>query len=99
MSAIIESYYKQTQLPGSLSERKKKLWSRHPDIAAEFENWIQNEQFTDSSKCLVIEGYTAEQLAAKFPLLNGEGAFVMLAELRESPEKAKRRLSAGFAIK
>ena len=99
MSAIIENYYKQTPLPGGLLERKRKLWVKHPDIAAEFEHWIQNEQYDDSRECLVIEGYTAEQLAAKFPLLNGEGAFVMLAELRESPEKAKRRLSAGFAIK
>jgi len=44
-------------------------------------------------------GYTAEKLSALSPYLNGEGAFALLIEFRENPEKALARIRKGFKKK
>lgn len=49
--------------------------------------------------CVTIEEYTAKDIAALSKLLDGEGAFMLLIELRENPEKAKKRIKEGFKIK
>ena len=46
-----------------------------------------------------IEGYTAEKLAEMSKYLNGDGAFMMLIELRENPKKAHERIAEGFKMK
>lgn len=45
------------------------------------------------------EGYTAKKLAGMSKYLNGEGAFMMLIELRENPEKALAQIQDGFKLK
>ena len=66
------------------------------DIAAEFEYWISNKEYLDG---VIIEGYTAKSIAALSPYMDGEGAFQLLIELRERPDKAKKRINDGFKIK
>ena len=46
-----------------------------------------------------MEGYTAKKLSELSEYLNGDGAFVLLIELRENPEKAHRRIMQGFKRK
>ena len=47
----------------------------------------------------IVEGYSASQLAAITEYLDGESAFLLLIELRENPQKAKKRISDGFKRK
>ena len=48
---------------------------------------------------VIIEGYTAKSIAALSPYMDGEGAFMLLIELRENLDKAKQRIAAGFKLK
>lgn len=44
-------------------------------------------------------GYTARRLASISEYLSGEGAFIMLIELRENPDKALKKIKGGFKKK
>lgn len=79
-------------LPQKLSQFEK-----HPDIAQEFEYWIEHRQFKSAG--VEVKGYTAEKLAALSEYLDGEGSFSVLVELRENPDKALRRIKRGFKKK
>ena len=98
MSPLIEKYYNDNNISKILLKQKETMFDRHKDIATEFEKWIKtNEYVNDNAVC--VEGYTAKALAEKSKYLNGEGAFVMLIELRENPEKARKLIEAGFKRK
>lgn len=98
MSNIIESFYLENNTPKALLKQKVAMFDHHRDIAVEFEKWIvSNEYVTDHAVC--VEGYTAKRLAETFENLNGEGAFVMLVELRENPKKALGQISKGLKRK
>ena len=98
MSAVIEKFYADNNTPKVLLKQKIAIFDRHKDIASEFEKWITtNEYVTENAVC--VEGYTAKQLAETSEYLNGEGAFVMLVELREKPPKASEQISKGFILK
>lgn len=99
MTSKVRDYYQKANISEALMARKEKLFEKNPDIEQEFEYWIENGQYKAREECLVIEGYTAEKIASLSKLIDGEGAFVMLAELRDNPEKAMRRIKAGFSIK
>ncbi len=96
MTKIIEEYYKSTSTIPLLLKKKKTAFEKHPDIASEFEYWIKNKEYRDR---VSVEGYTARNIAGLSPYLDGEGAFMLLIELRENPSKAKARIAAGFKIK
>lgn len=98
MSRIIEDYYKQVNIMPLILQQKMDKLERNPDIQKEFEDWIKNKEYAQDN-CVTIEGYTAKDVAALSELLDGEGAFMLLLELRENPEKAKRRINEGFKIK
>ena len=46
-----------------------------------------------------MEGYTAKKLSELSEYLDGDGAFVLLIELRENPDKARKRITNGFKYK
>ena len=71
-------------------------FEKHPDIAGEFEYWIANNQYCEG---VCVEGYTAKAIAELSPFMDGEGAFMLLIELSENPDKAKQRIAAGFKLK
>lgn len=97
MSKVIREYYEKAHTMPALIEQKIALFEKHPDIMREFENWITTKQF--SSEGVNVEGYTAAKLAEKFRFLRGEGAFVLLIELRDNSQKAHKRISGGFKRK
>lgn len=94
MDKIIESYYSQTLINTFLLKQKMEKFSRHPDIKKEFVYWIENKAFAEDA--IVVEGYTAKKLASISEYLNGEGAFLMLIDLRENPDKALSQIQKGF---
>lgn len=96
MSKIIKEYYEKAGVMPILIDSKLKILSRNSDIEEEFEYWISNKKYMDS---VSVEGYTASKLAEISTYLKGEGVFMMLIELREEPEKVKKRLANGFKIK
>ena len=63
-------------------------FEKKPDIAKEFEIWIKDNKYV-SEGAVEVEGYTARKLAEISEYLNGEGAFLLLIELRDNPQRAK----------
>lgn len=96
MSKVIETYYKDAGIMPLLLKKKMAAFAKHPDIAAEFEYWISNKKYLDG---VSVEGYTAKSIASLSPYMDGEGSFQLLIELRENPNKAKKRISAGFKLR
>lgn len=98
MSTIIEQYYMKNNIPFPMLKSKLLKFEKYPDIATEFEYWIINNNYhTENAVC--VEGYTAKELSEKSPYLNGEGTFMMLIELRETPNIALQKITKGFKMK
>lgn len=98
MTTIIKAYYENAGIAPFLLKRKLQLFERNHDIAEEFVEWIKTGKYPDRN-CVCIEGFTAKMIASKSPLFAGEGAYMMLIELREKPENAKVTLNRNVAIK
>lgn len=97
MSELIKEYYSKTKLDKRLVDRKLELFAKHIDIMQEFEYWLKTRQYNPNG--VVIEGYSAKDLAQKSVFLDGEAAFVFLIELRENPKKALKQITNGFKMK
>lgn len=97
MSEIIKKFYEENKIPAVLLKQKIAKFDKHPDITSEFEYWIQNKEYKPDG--ISVEGYTAKRLAEESQYMNGEGAFVMLIELRENPKKALEQIAKGFKRK
>ena len=95
MSKIVKEYYEKAHVKPFLIEQKMKTLEKHYDICKEFEEWITTKKFVDQ---VVVDGYTASTIAKMSPNVAGEGAFMMLIELRENPARAKKLIVDGFAI-
>lgn len=95
---IIREYYEKTRLPELMIDMKVGLFDKHPDIKAEFEHWIQTQEYIVDN-AVTVENYTAEALSKKSEFLDGEGAFSMLIQLRENPAKALKKIERGFKLK
>lgn len=98
MNDNIRQFYEKNNLPKPIVEQKVAAFSRHSDIAEEFEQWITDRTYK-AQGAVTIEGYTAKKLSELSEYLNGDGAFVLLIELREHPEKARKRITNGFKYK
>ena len=96
MERICE-YYENIGLPKMLIPKKLKDFGNNLDIKAEFEYWLENQEYIKD--CVAVDGYTAKELAKTYPALDGEGAFCLLLQLRDDPGKAHKRISRGFMIK
>ena len=97
MSSIIEKYYNDNSVSPMLVKQKLEKFDRNTDIEKEFEYWIENKQY--KTDAVEIEGYTAQKLSQLSKYLVGEGAFILLIELRESPDKAHKMIARGFKVK
>lgn len=93
----IREFYKKANIMPLLLKQKMAKFSKHNDIAAEFEYWIQNGKYKADNP-VAVEGYTAESLSKLSKYLDGEGAFILLVELRDNPSKAKARITEGFKM-
>lgn len=98
MNTLIENFYEENKIQAMLLEQRRKKFDQNPDIAAEFEYWIKNRTYKEEG-AVSIEGYTAKKLSEMSGYLEGEGAFMILIELRENPEKAMDRIAKGFKRK
>ncbi len=98
MSKIIEEYYAKAKVMPLLLKSKMSKLSKHPDIAAELEFWIAEKHYKEEN-CVVVEGYSAKKLSELSVYLDGEGAFMLLIELRENPQNALAKIENGFKIK
>ncbi len=96
MNKVIEQYYKDAHVMPLLLKKKMAAFEKHPDIAGEFEYWIVNKQYCEG---VCVEGYTAKAISELSPFMDGEGAFMLLIELSENPDRAKRRIASGFKLK
>ena len=96
MSDVIRDYYESIGVKAFIIDEKLNKLEKNNDIKMEFEYWIKNNSFLDR---LNVEGSFASDIAAMSSYMNGEGAFMMLIELREYPEKAKKLIKNGFQIK
>lgn len=98
MSEIIKNFYEENKTPGILLNQKLAKLEKNPDVAEEFEYWIENRSYKTEG-ALTIEGYTAKMLSDESQYLEGEGAFMMLIELRERTERALEQIAKGFKRK
>ena len=98
MNDIIRQFYLDNGAPVALLRSKMQMLSRNQDIAKEFEYWIKRGRYL-SEDAVCIEGCTAKKLSESSPYLDGEGAFMMLIQLRENPERARSELERGFKMK
>ena len=94
----IRVFFEKYGIPKPILESKIAAFSRHEDIASEFEEWIHTKSFK-SEGAICVEGYTAKKLAALSDYLNGDGAFMLLIELRENPDRALSKIKKGFKYK
>lgn len=97
MNKVVADYYAQANIIPFLMIQKTEKLERNQDICDEFEYWIVHKEY--KSDGLVINGYSAQTLANLSTFLDGEGAFMLLIELRENPEKAIRQIQEGFKLK
>lgn len=97
MSKVIENYYKQANVMPLLLKQKMNKLQRNADIMSEFEYWIEHKQYMRNG--VSVEGYTAQSLAELSAYTDGEMAFMLLIELRETPDRALHRIKNGFKIK
>lgn len=98
MSEIIKKFYEENKMPKPILNQKLGQFEKHKDIAEEFEVWIRERTYKTVG-AVVVEGYTAKKLTEVSEYLNGDGAFMMLIELRENPKKAHERIAGGFKRK
>lgn len=98
MSKIITEYYEQANAMPVIIKQKMTKLQRNADILQEFESWIENKSYKETD-AVTVNGYTAQKLAELSEFVDGEGAFMLLIELREAPDKAMRHISSGFKMK
>lgn len=98
MRKRIADFYESSNLPKTLKISNIKRFEKYDDIAIEFEEWLCSKTFK-SVDAVTVEGYTARKLSELFPYLNGDGAFILLIELREAPQKALKQIANGFKKK
>lgn len=98
MNKTIEEYYSQAHMLPLLVKQKLRRFNQNPDIAEEFESWILNKAYRKSG-AIVVQGYTAEKIAAISEYMDGEAAFITLMDLREHPEETMKQLESGFKRK
>lgn len=94
----IRKYYQDAGVNPLLLKKKLAKLEKHPDIAEEFALWIDTQIFKETG-CVIVNDYSAKKLSQLSAFLCGEGAFMLLIELRETPEQAKKRISEGFFLK
>ena len=98
MSEMIKEYYSKADIMPLLLKSKLAKFEKHLDISKEFEYWIKNKSYIQEN-AISVNGYTAEKLASLSEYLDGEGAFMMLIELKENPSQAMTKIENGFKIK
>lgn len=98
MNEIIKKYYEKIDMIPVIVQLNLEKFERNPDIAKEFEYWIRNKMYYQED-VVTVEGYTAESISKLSRYLEGESSFMLLIELRENPNRAKKKIQDGFKVK
>lgn len=98
LSSVVKEYYKKAGIVPALLNSKISKLERHPDVLAEFVEWIKTGSYKETDY-VEVAGYTAKSVAAVSSFLDGEAAFMMLIDLREKPVQAKKKLSNVLVIR
>lgn len=91
----VKELYSKYPFQENLLNQRMEMFDRNKDIKAEFEYWIETNEYLED-ECVEVEGYTAKKIALMSKYTNGETAFVLLVELRENPDKALKQIREGF---
>lgn len=94
----IRNYYEKAGVPLLMINKKMVSFEKNPDIAKEFKYWIQTKEYI-TENAVSVENYTAEKISKLSEFMDGEGAFSMLIQLRENPEKAHKKIEKGFVMR
>lgn len=98
LSSVVKEYYKKAGIVPALLNSKISKLERHPDVLAEFVEWIKTGSYKETD-CVEVDGYTAKRISKVSAFLDGDGAFMMLIDLREKPVLAKKKLANVLAIR
>lgn len=97
MVDVVKDYYEQAAISENMKKKKNLMFERNTDIKREFEHWIRTKEYFENEQ-VIVEGYSAKQISEMSKYMIGEGAFVMLIELRENPENALKKIKNGFRM-
>lgn len=97
MVDVVRDYYQRVTISENIIKNKIQMFERNADIKREFEHWIKTKEFFENEQ-VVVQGYSAKQISEMSKYMIGEGAFVMLIELRENPENALKKIKNGFRM-
>lgn len=97
MVDVVRDYYQRATISENIIKNKIQMFERNADIKREFEHWIKTKEFFENEQ-VVVQGYSAKQISEMSKYMIGEGAFVMLIELRENPENALKKIKNGFRM-
>lgn len=95
---LIEEYYNESKLPKEIIPRVLSGFERNPDIAEEFEYYLEHKAFKKNNP-VTIEGYTAEKLSEMSVYMKGGSLFNFMVQLREQPKTAQAIIKSGFKVK
>ena len=97
MVDVVRDYYQRAAISENIIKNKIQMFERNAHIKREFEHWIKTKEFFENEQ-VVVQGYSAKQISEMSKYMIGEGAFVMLIELRENPENALKKIKNGFRM-
>jgi len=98
MGVIMEYLLNEKQMTEVVAARTEKKVSKYEDIRAEFERWIKERDYAVDAP-LAVGGYTARDIYAIAPFMDGLGVFNFMVTLRDDPAKAKEYIDGGFKRK
>ncbi len=97
MVDLVKDYYERAAISENMKKKKNQMFERNTDIKREFEHWIKTKEYLENEQ-VIVQGYSAKQISEMSKYMIGEGAFVMLIELRENPENALKKIKNGFRM-
>ena len=98
MDKILEYLLQEKKMSQAAAEKTAQKLRAHGDIYAEFEEWLDRRGYRTEAP-LMVGGYTARDIFALAPFLDGIGVFNFMVTLREAPERAQAYIDSGFARK
>ncbi len=97
-SIIVDYLINERQLSPYAAERVAAKVQRYEDIKAEFLHWLETRRY-DAADPVVVNNYTAAQIAELAPGLDGIGVYNFLTDMRDDPEYGERTIREGFIVK
>ena len=95
---IVDYLINERQLAPVAAERVASKVQKYEDIKAEFLHWLEARQY-DAAEPVVVNNYTAAQIAELAPNLDGIGVYNFLTDMRDDPAYGEQRIKEGFALK